>query len=46
MQDNVWLSAPTDLPLLFDAEHETKWLRAMAILRVDPVLLSGTAGHA
>ena len=46
MQDNVWLSAPTDLPLLFDADHETKWLRAMAILRVNPVLLSGTAGHA
>ena len=46
MQENVWLSAPSDLPLLFDAEHDTKWRRAMAILHVDPVLLSGKAGRA
>jgi putative transcriptional regulator len=47
MQENVWLSAPaTSVDLLFDSEHETKWRRAMAILRVDPLLLSGVAGHA
>ena len=46
MQENVWLSAPTDLPILFDADHETKWRRAMALLRIDPLLLSGTAGRA
>ena len=46
MQDNAWLSAPASVDLLFDSGHETKWRRAMAILKVDPILLSGTAGHA
>jgi len=46
MQQNVWLSAPAKLELLFDPDHETKWHRAMAILRVDPVLLSSVAGRA
>jgi len=46
MQDNVWLSAPAMLELLFDAEHKTKWRRAMAILRVDPLALSQVAGRA
>jgi putative transcriptional regulator len=47
MQGNVWLSAPPpSIDLLFDGEHETKWRRAMGILRVDPVLLSGATGHA
>ncbi len=45
-QENAWLSAPVTLDLLFDPDHETKWRRAMAILKVDPLLLSGTAGHA
>ena len=47
MQQNVWLSvtAPT-VHLLFDADHESKWRRALAFLKVDPVLLSGSAGHA
>jgi putative transcriptional regulator len=43
---NVWLSAPATLEILFDADHETKWRRAFATLRVDPALLSGVAGHA
>ena len=46
MQQNVWLSAPAKLELLFDPDHETKWRRAMAILRVDPLLLSSAAGRA
>ncbi|MEJ0047612.1 MAG: YqgE/AlgH family protein [Rhodospirillales bacterium] len=45
-QENAWLSAPATLDLLFDSDYETKWRRAMAILKVDPLLLSGTAGHA
>jgi putative transcriptional regulator len=41
------LSAPAQsVDLLFDRDHDTKWRRAMAILRVDPLLLSGVAGHA
>lgn len=46
MQENVWLSAPAKLELLFDPDHETKWRRALAILRVDPLLLSSVAGRA
>jgi putative transcriptional regulator len=46
MQDNAWLSAPASMDLLFDGKHETKWRRAMALLRIDPLLLSGSAGHA
>ena len=47
MQQNVWLSAPPpSIDLLFDADHNTKWRRALAILQIDPLLLSDTAGHA
>ncbi len=43
---NAWLSAPADPDLLFDTEHETKWRRALAKLKIDPLLLSVTAGRA
>jgi putative transcriptional regulator len=46
LQENAWLSGPSTLELLFDRDHDTKWRRAMALLKVDPLLLSGTAGHA
>jgi putative transcriptional regulator len=46
MQQNVWLSAPADEMLVFDEDHETKWRRALAQLKIDPLLLSGAAGHA
>ena len=46
IQDNAWLSAPASVDLMFDREHTTKWRRAMAILKVDPLLLSDSAGHA
>jgi putative transcriptional regulator len=46
IQQNSWLSVSADETLLFDGEHDTKWRRAFAKLRVDPVLLSDTAGHA
>ena len=32
--------------LLFDDDHDTKWRRALGILKIDPLLLSGAAGHA
>ena len=43
---NGWLNAPADEKLVFDAEHATKWLRALAKLRIDPAMLSGDAGRA
>jgi putative transcriptional regulator len=46
IQQNAWLSAPADEPLLFDNDHDTKWRRALATLRIDPMMLSSTAGHA
>jgi putative transcriptional regulator len=46
IQQNAWLSGPADEPLLFDASHDTKWVRALAKLNVDPLLLSDAAGHA
>lgn len=46
MHEFAWLSAPPTVDLLFDQHHDTKWRRAMAILKVDPLLLSRTAGHA
>ncbi len=46
IQDNVWLSAPAPVELLFDADYDSKWRRALGILRIDPLLLSGAAGHA
>ncbi|MBV9748956.1 MAG: YqgE/AlgH family protein [Acetobacteraceae bacterium] len=46
MQENVWLSAPAPVELLFDDDYDTKWRRALGILHIDPLLLSGIAGHA
>ena len=46
MQNNVWLSAPAELDVIFDGDHNTKWQRALAKLHVDPLLLSSTSGRA
>lgn len=43
---NGWLNVQADEPLVFDAELETKWARAMTKLGVDSSMLSGVAGHA
>jgi putative transcriptional regulator len=46
MQQNAWLSAPADPALVFDGAHETKWRRALAAMRIDPLLLSHFSGRA
>jgi len=46
IQQNAWLSVPAEETLVFDAGHDTKWHRALASLRIDPLLLSSAAGHA
>ena len=46
IQQNSWLSAPADTALLFDGPADTAWRRALAKLRIDPMALSGAAGHA
>ena len=46
LQENAWLSAPADEALVFDADHATKWRRALAKLGIDPLWLSSAAGRA
>ena len=46
MQQNAWLSVSADETIVFDDDHDTKWRRAFAQLKIDPLLLSGAAGHA
>ena len=46
IEANAWLSVSPDELLLFGEPLEAKWARAMAKLKVDPLLLSGAAGHA
>ena len=44
--ENVWLTADADMDVIFDADHDTKWSRALAGLGVDGAMLSGQAGRA
>jgi putative transcriptional regulator len=46
IQQNSWLSVSADETIVFDADHDTKWRRAFAKLKIDPLLLSDAAGHA
>lgn len=46
IQANAWLSVESDDTLIFDHDYDTKWRRALGRLKVDPLLLSDTAGHA
>jgi putative transcriptional regulator len=46
IQQNAWLNVPSDEDLVFDADIDGKWNRAIAKLGFDPSLLSGDAGHA
>ena len=44
---NAWLSVSPDEAILFTEEdQDAKWRRALAKLKVDPLLLVGTAGRA
>ena len=46
IQDNAWLNVDPSDDLLFDADLDTKWKRAMQKLGIDFSMLSGTAGRA
>jgi putative transcriptional regulator len=46
MKQNSWLNTKPDLSLLFDHDHESKWARALAKLRVNPAQLSSESGRA
>ncbi len=46
MQANGWLTADSDQSLMFDADLDTKWARAIAKIGIRLPMLSGEAGHA
>ena len=46
IRENVWLTCDADEALIFDDDHETKWTRALAKLRIDPKFLSADGGRA
>ncbi len=46
IRQNAWLSAPANEAILFGADHDRKWRRALAVLGVDPLRLVGEAGNA
>jgi putative transcriptional regulator len=46
IQANAWLTAPADAALIFDANLDTKWERAIGQLGFNPAMLSENAGHA
>ncbi|HWL80879.1 MAG TPA: YqgE/AlgH family protein [Roseomonas sp.] len=46
IQRNSWLNVPADEALLFEGALNEKWRMALAKLHIDPLLLSGSAGHA
>jgi putative transcriptional regulator len=46
IRENVWLTCDADEDLVFDADHEHKWGRALGKLGVDPERLSFVAGRA
>ena len=43
---NDWLTVEADPELVFSAAGPAKWSRALAVLGIDPLTLSATAGHA
>lgn len=46
IQENGWLTAPASPDVIFDADNEGKWERAMAQIGISPEQLSGQAGRA
>ncbi len=46
IQANGWLSVPSDEALVFDADLDHKWERAIGKIGIDFSKLSGDAGHA
>ena len=46
IRENVWLTCAGDEALIFDADYETKWARAVAKLGIDPTFLTAEAGRA
>jgi putative transcriptional regulator len=46
IQANGWLHVAADESIVFDDDFKGKWQRALGKLGIDPIALSGDAGHA
>lgn len=46
IKENVWLTCEADESLVFDADHDTKWVRALAKMGVSADRLSAQSGRA
>lgn len=46
IQENAWLAAPADTDLVFEADLDVLWDRAVRKIGVDVSKLASTAGHA
>jgi putative transcriptional regulator len=46
IQSNGWLHCPATPELIFDGDLEAKYGRALGMIGIDPLRLSGEAGHA
>ncbi len=46
IQMNGWLTCDAEPDLVFSSQNESKWMRALKTLGVDPLSLSATAGRA
>lgn len=46
LSDNAWLICDCDHRLLFEQDHEDKWLYALDQLGISPAFLQSDAGHA
>lgn len=46
LQRNGWLICDAPTGLVFDADNDAKWVAALGVLGIDPLLLSGTGGTA
>ncbi|WP_226782975.1 YqgE/AlgH family protein [Oceaniglobus trochenteri] len=44
--ENGWLTCPADPAVVFAAEDDAKWSAALALMGIDPLTLSATAGRA
>ncbi|QTA79711.1 DUF0301 [Desulfonema limicola] len=46
IKQNAWLSCPVSEDIIFDVNIEKKWDQAVKKMGINPLLLSGEAGHA
>jgi putative transcriptional regulator len=46
MAQNVWLSVAAEDNILFDVPPEDRYLKALGLLGIDPIMLTGAVGHA